>query len=415
MNKLFYALIITFLLTSSLSCFSQYSTDSPYSYYGIGEFELSDHSRTSGMGGVGIGMKSDGYINFSNPASYSSIDSLNVIFDFALSGSKSRFESASNKYSVTNGNIKKIAVGLRLYPRWALSLGLMPYTNVGYEAETEKGIEGTTDFFNITNKGEGGFSKIFIGNSFKINHKISAGINSNFLIGYIEKSETYTYQWASGYWQQKTKYKPKTAVCFDFGLQYADSLNSKWLYTLGFTGGVDTKLKLRKYIAYDSDTSTYTTDEFQSTSNFWIPAYGGFGFSLSSSRWLFAADYRIQFWDNVSNKNDLPWLTNSHHAAVGAQYIPRKIIGRSIFERMSYQVGAHFDRSYLRINSENFDIYGVTFGLVVPFRNQMSNLGISVDVGKKGRLNNGMFKENYIQVNLLLNMSDIWFLKRKFD
>lgn len=367
------------------------------------------------MGGVGIGMKSDGYINFSNPASYSSIDSLNFIFDFALSGSKSRFESASNKYSVTNGNIKKIAVGLRLYPRWALSLGLMPYTNVGYKTETEQGIEGTADFFNITSKGEGGFSKIFIGNSFKINHKTSVGINSNFLIGYIEKSETYTYWGASGYWQKKAKYEPKTAVCFDFGLQYADSLNSKWLYTLGFTGGVDTKLKLRKYIAYDSDTSTYTTDEFQSTSNFWIPAYGGFGFSLSSSKWLFAADYRIQFWDNVSNKNDLPWLTNSHHAAVGAQYIPRRMIGRSIFERMSYQVGAHFDRSYLRINSENFDIYGVTFGLVVPLKNQMSNLGISVDVGKKGRLSNGMFKENYIQVNLLLNMSDIWFLKRKFD
>ena len=82
---------------------------------------------------------------------------------------------------------------------------------------------------------------------------------------------------------------------------------------------------------------------------------------------------------------------------------------------MSYQIGGHFDRSYIKINSMNLDTYGFSLGFLVPIKNQGSRIGVSFDMGKKGRVDNGMFKENYYQLNLLLNFSDFWFQKRKFN
>jgi hypothetical protein len=59
------------------------------------------------MGGIGIGIKSKGFINYQNPSSYSAFDSLNVILDVAYSGSLSKIESSNNSYKTINGNLKK--------------------------------------------------------------------------------------------------------------------------------------------------------------------------------------------------------------------------------------------------------------------------------------------------------------------
>ncbi len=400
----------------SIKATAQNSINSPYSYYGIGEFSATDNSHNAGMGGLGIGVKSKGFINYSNPASYSSIDSLNFIFDFAFGGTISQFKSSSKGYNTANGNFKKIAIGFRVNPQWALSLGIVPYTNVGYKVNTNKWVEGLSESFNIVSEGNGGLSKIFMGNSFKLSDLVSLGVNTNLLIGYIEKSETYTYiEESTNYWVKRQKYRPKTAISFDFGLQLNDSINSKWQYTLGFIGGLNTKLKMKEYIVYESGESNYDEEEYLSNYDFWLPAFAGVGLSLNSSKWTLGLDYKVQYWNSVGLKNEMNWQNNSHHLAFGTQYTPKGVLGKSIFQRMSYQIGAHFDRSYLRVNSQNFDIYGITAGVLIPIRNQMSSIGISVDAGKKGRISNGMFKENYIQLNLSINLSDIWFQTRRFN
>lgn len=404
----------TVLVLGVLSVKAQSSTNSPYTFYGIGEMSFTDHSKTSGMGGIGIGLKSKGFINNQNPASYSVFDSLNVILDVAFSGSLSKIESSSNSYSAINGNLKKLAIGFRLSPKWSLSAGLVPFTNVGYKTISEKGIEGTTDNFTITSEGKGGLSKIFIGNSFKLGNNISLGFNTNLLVGYYEKNETYTFEnYSSEYKETIRKYKPKSTFTLDFGLQYSDTIDSKWKYTIGFIGGTNSKLKLREYVNYSSESTT--EDELTNNYNFWTPVFIGLGMSVSSAKWTLGADYKIQYWENVISKNNINYLNNSHHLAIGAEYTPKGLLGKTLLQRISYQIGGHFDRSYLKINSENFDIYGLSLGLLIPIKNQGSRVGLSFDFGKKGKIDNGMFKENYYQLNLSLNFSDFWFQKRRFN
>ena len=220
---------------------------------------------------------------------------------------------------------------------------------------------------------------------------------------------------SSDTWETKRQYKPDIATSFDFGAQFTNSLSSKWKYTIGLVGGMKTKLRFREYLTYGVNGYTSQIEEYVDDFNFWIPAFGGIGISTSSYKLKLAVDYKFQQWKSVIDNNKMSYLNNGHHIAIGTQYCPRPYIGKTIFERMTYQVGAHFDRSYIKIKGEDFDTYALSIGALIPIKKQLSVVGFSIEAGKKGRVDKGIFKENYIQVNLSLNFADIWFQKRRFN
>src|SRR5690554_257533 len=63
---------------------SQNRTSSPFSRYGMGELNPQGFSRNQAMGGTGIGLRSAGYLNNMNPASYSALDSMSFFFETGL-------------------------------------------------------------------------------------------------------------------------------------------------------------------------------------------------------------------------------------------------------------------------------------------------------------------------------------------
>ena len=89
MNKLL--LSATLLTVISTTALAQSGTNSPYSQYGLGL--LSDYGTgvNRGMNGLGLGFHEHGQINYMNPASYSSLDSLSFIFDAGFSGQLTNF------------------------------------------------------------------------------------------------------------------------------------------------------------------------------------------------------------------------------------------------------------------------------------------------------------------------------------
>lgn len=416
MNRAVVLLTTIILIPFSNSiCLSQSSTNTPYSYYGIGELEVINTSLFSGMGVAGFGLKSGNYINFNNPASYSGIDSLSFLFDFVATTAVSNFSSYNETYKVFNGSIKKLAFGFRIHPRWAMTLGLVPYSSVGYKINFQQTVEGTHDYFDVVCKGNGGLNKLFFGNSFKLGERLSVGINSSILTGSFQKSETYTYDQFDGYFQTTSKYKPKSSFVFDFGVQLSDTIGKNWRYSVGLTGGLNTKIKMYEFLAHESDTSYNTNDEFQNDISYWIPAYLGAGITLQSYKWTFVTDFRSQYWAQVKEKNNDNNLANSYFFATGVQYCPNRIMGRTLFKRMSYQLGAHFDQSYVILKSTRLNSYGLTMGVVIPLRSQGTNLGVSFDLGNKGVITKGLFKETYFRINLSISMGDIWFMKRRFE
>ena len=69
-NKLF---SIVLLVLSSALAIAQPTTVSPYSKYGPGVVRAKTFARNFGMGGVGIGLRSNREVGLVNPASYAAL------------------------------------------------------------------------------------------------------------------------------------------------------------------------------------------------------------------------------------------------------------------------------------------------------------------------------------------------------
>ena len=83
---------IILLLTFILACVSvdaqtgaAYGAYSPYSVFGIGDIAKEGTAYNRSMGGVGIANRNRRFINITNPAAISSIDSSSFMADFGLS------------------------------------------------------------------------------------------------------------------------------------------------------------------------------------------------------------------------------------------------------------------------------------------------------------------------------------------
>ena len=62
---------------------AQSGTNSPYSQYGLGVLADQSQGFNRAMGGLSMGLRYANQVNYQNPASYSAIDSLTMIFVWA--------------------------------------------------------------------------------------------------------------------------------------------------------------------------------------------------------------------------------------------------------------------------------------------------------------------------------------------
>ena len=231
----------------AVSAYSQSSTNSPYSYFGLGELEPSDYGRTTGMGGVGIGISSSQFLNKINPASLSSIDTLSFLFDVCFTGKVSEYKNSQSSFSALNSGLKKLSIGFRINRVWATSLGIASYSNVGYNVSQTGLIEGTYESYMVNYQGDGGLSQFYWANSVKIGKNLSVGVDASYIFGSITKSEKYQSSSFPGYYSLNRKYTPNH-LYFDFGAQYRGKLNDGSAYILGIVGGLKTDLKTSEYV-----------------------------------------------------------------------------------------------------------------------------------------------------------------------
>jgi len=412
MNK---QIIVLFLLSLLFTtAYSQSFTNSPYSYYGLGELEPSDYGRTSGMGGVGIGITSNQFLNRANPASLSRIDTLSFMFEVALSGKFATYKTNSDKVSVFNSGLKKLAIGFRINKYVATSIGIGPYSNVGYKITTTKLIGGTSSQYYTTDlTGDGGLSQFYWANSLRINDKISLGVDASYIFGSITKDEKVTSPVFESYYSLNKKYTPNR-IYFDFGAQYQNNYNDIY-YVVGLTGGFKRSLLTQEYISEQSITLSTTSDVPTSVFDQSIPAFWGVGSSVRYRSWMFAADYKVQYWGNLVNHDGQHIFSNSKKLAFGTEYIPGVSVPKYFYQRMVYQAGFHYDESYIKIDGVNLNGYGFTIGAGIPGRRERSLMGFSFEVGKRGSLSNGLIRETYYQVNVNLSLNDIWFVRPKYQ
>ena len=419
-NKAF--ILIVFIFITSIS-FAQINTNSPYSRFGVGDIARKGFGQNHAMGGIALGMRSSKYIHYLNPASYSSQDSMSFIFNFGLLGNTTKFKTSDLSHTCKNINLHHLAIAFPVTKWLNSSIGLVPYSNVGYKIKQVDILEniGTVNYFY---NGSGGLQQFYIGNAIKISKNFFVGFNGSYLFGSLNQKISLTFPDNNTLFNTVTNTKIIIGdFYFTYGIQYTNSYKDKFNYTIGLSLNSERKITARQDIltqnilSYNESLLIDTLENISGQkSHILIPTKLGIGFAINrSDKIIFGADYYQQDWSQFTSVGAKDSLVNSNSLHVGLEYTPDLRAFNNYLKRIHYRFGGHYSNTYLQLKGEQLKDFGISFGVGFPFRNIKTSFNISFELGQRGTLINNLIKENYRFISFSLTLYEFWFFKPKFD
>jgi hypothetical protein len=405
---------ILFFLIFSCTCSllrSQIS-DTPYSFFGQGELEEKAFGTSLSMGGTGIAFKSGRSLNHLNPASYSGIDSMSFLYEFGLFGSYTQYYTRTQTEKSFNANIRYLAMGFRTGKRWAMSIGLVPYSSVNYQIRTSDIVDGTTTSYTRTFTGSGGINQFYWGNSFLLVKGLSVGLNASYIFGTINKEESAVFSTGIDGFQIENSSLAHGMV-MDYGLQYSYAQKT-FDAGLGFTISPSHTLSTSNNLSYYSSYDTISLDN--ETASIQLPWKFGIGTAfIFKNRIRLGLDYDWQNFSSLHFSNSHLQTRDYERYSMGVELIPSYKPGSNLFKRMYYRGGFNLSKNYLVIDKTPLDKKSCSLGLGIPIRQGNSMINVALEYGQNGTRRNGLIQENYWMIHLNLSVNDIWFVKRRFD
>ena len=429
MNKILASFVLATLTTSA---FAQSDTNSPYSQFGLGDLSDQSVSFNKGMNGVGLAMRRGNEANPMNPASYSSIDSLTMIFDAGMSGQITKFNENGNKVTGRSGGFDYVVGLFRAFKNVGVSFGVLPYSNIGYSYSESKVLSESTQVVSAY-EGSGGLHQLYIGTGIRPIKPLSLGFNISYLWGDYNRSMgsiegTYLSALTKEYRADISSYK------FDLGMQLELPISKNDNITLAATWSPGHSLKSDPECLITNigttiskaDTMVYTVSDGLS-----IPTTYGFGIAYNHAQNLrFGADLQIQKWGGVDypllvtdNQTKVTTYTmksgllkDSYRFNIGGEWTP-KPMGRYFLQRVRYRAGVGMATPYYYINGkEGPKELSASIGFGIPIMNGYNNRSIISISGQFVRRSaDNMIKENMFRLNIGFTFNERWFAKWKVE
>jgi hypothetical protein len=211
---------------------AQVTTQSPYSRYGIGNIKSMALPQFKAMGGISTAVYSPtGYsnINMMNPASFAGI----------------------NLTTVDIGASAHVALAFPVTTRSALSFGLLPYSELGYQfvnrgTLTAPGSTASQDV-NYIYAGEGGLNKAYFGYGYQFGKHLRLGANVEYIFGNLLQTRSTELVDQTNAINSRLETKNSVGgVSYSYGAQYNIPLNSKTSVTLGYSGSSSSSINSTK-------------------------------------------------------------------------------------------------------------------------------------------------------------------------
>jgi len=425
MNKLKYTFLLFFTFSSGI-IFSQISTNSPYSRFGLGNLNNSSSADQLGMGGSSVVYNNPDVINFNNPASYSSFKAKSFLFTTSLNSSASRFTTSNNIQYENNTSFSKIALGFPVNKYISVSSGLLPFSNVGYQLDyndTENFLEDTVSISSI---GNGGLSKYYLGASVKLHKTLSVGVNASYLFGGLSRNKTADFNNSSIFNVSSVNRTNITGVSFETGLLFNTDLSEDNNISFGLTYNHNANLNARRTLlgtTYELNNSLLVIkDTFQNeveNGTIVLPSKLSAGMMYSSEKWLLLANYSSQNWSDYSltfgEEREDDNLENSVCVSSGLQYTPEFNSVTKYWKRINYRMGARYDKTYLSLKDLQLTEKSLSFGLGLPVKRSNSFYNIGMEVGKQGTTQDKLIQERFVRFTFGVTFKGLWFVKRKYD
>ena len=414
------------MLFVSVGSFAQKNNTSAYSFFGIGDKNNINTIEQLSMGGVGVAFNDSYHLNFSNPASAASLSF--TTYSIAIENRNINAQDVNDKQSAASTYLSYLALGIPMGEKAGFTFGLLPNSSVGYSLVTN--VFDSEDVLTEATRyeGEGGTNKVFLNFGYKPFKGLSVGLQGNYVFGKIENS--IINQTAEA--PLATKYETVSNVkgfSLNVGFQYETDLSEKIDLSLGasFELGNTIDAEGEEYL-YSVALSTFesprdTILDAKSSGEFKSPLKttlgAGFG---QKNKWFAGVDYSFQnaveLKGNVFNSYSKIAYDNYSKIAIGGFYTPKFNSISSYWDRVTYRAGIKFEKTGLLVdplgNGTDFtaiDDFGISFGVGLPLSQQLSNINLGFEFGKRGTTNNGLVQENYFNFRLSLSLNDKWFKK----
>ncbi len=442
--------VIGSLVLSILFIFKSLAQDnSPLSRYGLGDLVPGGNIINRGMGRFAAAYADYQTINFLNPASYSNFGTQRAILDIGLDiNNRTLSNSQGSKYSSANAIIPYLAAGFQIKPQkskieWGLAFGIRPLTKVSYNIESRSRIRAGDSIINLF-EGRGGAYQAFAGTGIAYKN-LSIGVNAGYRFGskdYLSRTiipnDTFPDRYLTA---KKTVSNTFNGFVTELGMQYKIKLSSdtakmkKSFFHLGAYASLKTNLRtlrdetLENVLVineFGGETRVDSVSETKETRGQIIyPSTYGFGVmyeAMGNSQVTIGADFVMHNWSEYRYYNATDNLQNAWRFHIGGQFTP-DIVGRAknYWSYVSYRAGFHYGTSPYTL-AGNLNGYGITFGAGFPIRKYgyelykgTSNvINTAIEFGQQGN-KTSLLRENYFRLTIGFSLSDVWFIKRKYD
>ncbi len=408
------------LLMTNVVSIAQIKMESPYSRFGLGDINQGYNVMQTSMGGASYGVIDPYRISTINPASYVNVDTGSFVFNAAFNGTFDNTTSGGQTNSANYFNLDYLKFAMPITGWWRTSVGLLPYSTVGYDLDSYTSIDSVGNV-RLGYGGDGGITKVYWGNAFKIYKGLSVGVNTSFMFGSVNISQESEMQDLLYSYKYRIKNTVDVrALYFDFGLQYDTKFgnDNKYFLGLGLVYSPEQSLNASSSslgYTYDGGDEAYeivkdtVLDVDNGSGSIIQPQKIGGGFSIGKTdKWLFAADATFEEYSKFKMLDDETVYKNSMRYNIGGQYF----IGK-----FAIALGVKYNESYLSINGTDIDEFGMSFGLGFPIRSSnktVSYIDLGLEMGRRGTTANNLIQQDYIKVKLGINIKNTWFSRPKY-
>lgn len=409
MKKLSAAILLT--IATALGVMAQSIT--PYSRYGYGILSDNASSMQRAMGGVGYAMNSGRQINVMNPASYAAMDSLTFLFDMGVDFTVLKSSENGKSERQYGGGLDYITMQVPIMKGLGASLGLLPYSSVGYS------FGNTIDNGAVSRQGNGSLSQLYLGVGGSPVKGLGIGINFAYLFGTTSNIlYAITDGGSSSVFQRSMTVRDWR---MDIGVQYSLRLTPRDRVTLGLVYSPKKNLHGHAYgIYYDSSIENVVPDTVNAGNTRMNGAYStpetwGVGFNWARPEFQVEADFTYQPWSKAKfgkiEHFETTEFANRYRVGLGGEWQPDHRGG--YFGRMHYRLGAYYNRDYIMVLGNHVRDLGVTLGFGLPVPGFKSTVNLGLEYRHRQASPQALIKENYFNVTLGINFNEMWFRKAK--
>ena len=411
---------VFFILISFLG-YSQKSSYSPYSYFGVGDTNFSATVENQMMGG-NTAYYDSVHQNMNNAASLSKLKFVNYSVGVDLKNTS--YNSDSNNETSTAAGINYISVAIPT-KLLSFSFGIKPKSSVGYLLENDDQTKDPSELNRFS--GSGGLSNAFVSLGFELFKNWGIGFSTSYAFGSLNHYHTKILENIELYTRVSSE-SSVSGLDYNFSTVYQLNISEKTtLYTsLIYQPEANYKSKNNQIIQTLNPNGNFGGDFEQIDLNavglketdIKIPKNISIGLGLGQDKkWFLGLNYKKT--DGDGYKNQLMGLDNvefksSQTYSLGGFYLPKYDSFTNYFNTVTYRFGVRYKSGGLYVNNQQINEVGLNFGFGIPLAG-ISSANLGFEIGQRGTNKANLIKENFFSIRIGVSLNDLWFVRSMYN